>query len=85
MRREGREDCAILVDTRRLMKAPESVCYFETIRCTRISWGVNFNVSLYRFLNSKLKPTCCAISGFYFSRASSQSSVPLTVAAELFC
>jgi len=25
------------------MKGPESVCYFENIKCTRISYVVNFN------------------------------------------
>lgn len=61
------------------MNGPESVCYFENIKCTRISYGVNFNVSLHRFLNSKPNPTCCAISCFYFSRVTSKSSAPLTV------
>ena len=64
------------------MKAPESVFYFENIICTRISYGVSFNVSLRRFLNSRPNLTCCAINCFYFSRAASKSSVPLTVAAE---
>lgn len=52
--------------TPEVRNAPESVCYFENIKCIRISYGENFNAILYRFLNLKQNPPVFQSVAFIF-------------------